>query len=57
MVAALTSLGTVGNFDTEWESPLARHMKEAAETLSKRLGYGSAEARTEKETRKIRETQ
>lgn len=56
MVAAITSLGTTGNFDTQWESPLAQHMKKAAETLSKRLGYGSAEANTEKETRNIRET-
>lgn len=43
MVAAITSLGTIGNFDTEWESPLARSMKEAAALLSKRLGHGSSE--------------
>ena len=56
MVAAITSLGTMGNFDTEWESPLAQSMKEAAKTLSQRLGYGSAEASPEKEIQKIRET-
>jgi hypothetical protein len=31
-------------------------MKEAAKTLSQRLGYGSAEASPEKEIQKIRET-
>lgn len=41
MVAAITSLGPVGHFDTEWDSPLATSIKEAAATLSKRLGQGS----------------
>lgn len=54
MVAAITSLGTIGHFDTAWESPLAQDMKEAAELLSKRLGYGSADASSEKADRKIR---
>ena len=39
MVAAITSLGTIGNFDMEWESPLARHIRAAASTLSARLGH------------------
>jgi DNA-binding IclR family transcriptional regulator len=56
MVAAITSLGTIGNFDTDWDSPLAESMKETATTLSKRLGYGSADASLEKEARKIRES-
>jgi DNA-binding IclR family transcriptional regulator len=43
MVAAITSLGTVGHFDMEWESPLAQSIKDAASTLSKRLGYGQVE--------------
>lgn len=48
MVAAITSLGAVGEFDVEWNSTVARAMVEAATTLSKRLGYGSiAEAQEE----------
>lgn len=39
MIAAITSLGPIGNFDTEWESPLAHDIKQAAATLSKRLGH------------------
>jgi DNA-binding IclR family transcriptional regulator len=39
MVAAVTSLGPVGNFDTEWNSPLALAIKEAARALSTRLGH------------------
>lgn len=47
MVAAITSLGTTGHFDMAWDSPLAEHIKEAAASLSKRLGYGYAEEDTE----------
>ncbi|MBL0208007.1 MAG: IclR family transcriptional regulator [Propionivibrio sp.] len=43
MIAAITSLGTIGHFDMEWNSPLATHIKEAAATLSKRLGHGETE--------------
>lgn len=43
MVAAITSLGTIGHFDMAWDSPLAKNVKEAAVTLSRRLGYGEAE--------------
>lgn len=43
MIAAITSLGTIGHFDMAWDSPLAKHIKEAATNLSKRLGYGYAE--------------
>jgi DNA-binding IclR family transcriptional regulator len=43
MVAALTSLGTVGHFNMEWESPLVQSIKDAANKLSKRLGYGQVE--------------
>jgi len=39
MVAALTSLGSVGEFDVEWDSPLALAMLKAAANLSHRLGY------------------
>ena len=39
MVAAVTSLGSVGQFDTEWNSPLALAIKDAAQTLSRRLGH------------------
>jgi DNA-binding IclR family transcriptional regulator len=43
MVAAITSLGTIGHFDMAWDSALAQHMKDAAAVLSKRLGLGVAE--------------
>lgn len=40
MVAAITSLGAVGEFNVEWDSPLANAMRNAALGLSRRLGYG-----------------
>jgi DNA-binding IclR family transcriptional regulator len=40
MVAAITSLGAVGEFNVEWDSPVAKAMLAAALTLSTRLGYG-----------------
>lgn len=40
MVAAITSLGTVGEFNVEWDSPTAKAMREAAKALSHRLGHG-----------------
>lgn len=43
MVAAITSLGIIGNFDMDWDSPMARSTREAAAALSRRLGHGSAE--------------
>jgi len=42
MVAAITSLGSVGEFDVEWDSPTARAMQQAAADLSHRLGYTPA---------------
>ena len=41
MVAAITSLGIIGNFDMDWDSPMAQSTREAAATLSRRLGHGS----------------
>lgn len=41
MVAAITSLGSMGEFDVEWESPVAKAMTVAASALSQRLGYGN----------------
>lgn len=38
MVAAITSLGTMGEFDVAWDSTVAKAMTEAAATLSRRLG-------------------
>ncbi len=38
MVAAITALGSVGNFDNDWESPIAVAVKAAGEDLSQRLG-------------------
>ena len=44
MVAAITSLGTIGHFDMDWDSTLAKNLKDAAATLSRRLGHtGSKE--------------
>jgi len=43
MIAAITSLGTIGHFDMEWDSALAAHIKDAAATLSKRLGHGDCQ--------------
>lgn len=40
MVAAITSLGAVGEFDVEWDSSAARSMLSASLDLSRRLGYG-----------------
>jgi len=31
----------MGEFNAEWDSPVAKAMLEAAATLSRRLGYGS----------------
>lgn len=39
MVAAITSLGAVGEFDVDWESSAAISMRKAAIELSHRLGY------------------
>ena len=44
MVAAITSLGAIGHFDTEWNSPLAVAIKEAAQALSLRLGHSETAA-------------
>lgn len=40
MVAAITSLGTIGDFDVDWDSQTAQAMLKAAGDLSSRLGYG-----------------
>lgn len=39
MVAAITSLGATGEFNAEWDSPVAKSMLDAAAELSSRLGY------------------
>lgn len=39
MVAAITSLGPIGNFASEWDSQIAGAIKQAAQDLSMRLGY------------------
>ena len=44
MVASITSLGSVGDFDVEWDSPVAKAMLAAADKLSQRLGYKGAGA-------------
>jgi DNA-binding IclR family transcriptional regulator len=43
MVAAVTALGVVGSFDVELDSSIAQGTREAAATLSRRLGYGSSD--------------
>lgn len=42
MCAAITSLGTLGHFEVAWDSELAMNIKDAAATLSKRLGHGES---------------
>jgi DNA-binding IclR family transcriptional regulator len=44
MVAAITALGPVGNFDTDWDSPLASALREASRELSIRLGASLPDA-------------
>lgn len=39
MVAAITSLGPIGEFNVEWDSPVAKALKTSAKTLSLRMGY------------------
>ena len=39
MVAAITSLGAVGEFSVEWDSPVAKAMLAAAGDLSRKLGF------------------
>ena len=39
MVAAITSLGPAGEFNVEWDSPVAKALKASAKTLSQRMGY------------------
>ncbi len=43
MVAAITSLGPVGEFNVEWDSPVAAAMLKASRGLSQRLGYQEPE--------------
>jgi DNA-binding IclR family transcriptional regulator len=43
MVAAITSLGTVGEFSVEWDSPVAKAMVAAAGNLSRKLGSNGPE--------------
>ena len=43
MVAAVTSLGTAGEFNVAWDSPVAKAMLAAAGTLSTRLGHKGAD--------------
>ena len=42
MVASITALGAMGDFNVEWDSPLAKAMLASALTLSNRLGYDAA---------------
>ena len=41
MIAAITSLGPLGEFDESWDSSIAAATRAAAQKLSKRLGYGA----------------
>ena len=50
MVAAVTSLGLIGGFNIDWDSPIAQGTREAAATLSRRLGYGSSDSGAEQQT-------
>lgn len=48
MVATITSLGSIGEFDVDWESNTAQAMLEAAAALSHRLGFNSKNVQTAK---------
>ena len=41
MIAVITSLGSAGDFNAEWDSPVAKAMLIASLKLSKRVGYGT----------------
>lgn len=43
MVASITALGSVGEFDAEWNGLVAKAMLRAADALSRRLGYSHSE--------------
>ena len=43
MVAAITSLGTGGEFSVEWDSPVAKAMLAAAGNLSRKLRFNRPE--------------
>ena len=49
MVAAITSLGIIGSFDLDWDSPMAQSTRDAAATLSRRLVHGSGDSSGEKQ--------
>lgn len=57
MVAAITSLGAVGEFDVEWASPVAQAMQKAAAALSQRLGHGNIVEAMHGEVARTRPTQ
>lgn len=42
MVAAITSLGATGEFNADWDGPVANAMRMAADSLSRRLGHTPA---------------
>lgn len=44
IIAAITTLGAIGQFDASWVSPLAQAVRDAGDNLSKRLGYTGAQA-------------
>lgn len=46
MTAAITSLGSAGDFNAEWDSPVAKAMLIASRKLSKRLGNGTNQSDT-----------
>lgn len=42
MIAAITTLGSVGQFDDSWTSPIAEQVRAASRELSRRLGQAGA---------------
>jgi DNA-binding IclR family transcriptional regulator len=43
-VLVITAMGPAGTFDPRWASPIAKALQACAEEVSKRLGFGTAEA-------------
>jgi DNA-binding IclR family transcriptional regulator len=44
VVLVITAMGPAGTFDPRWVSPIAKALQACAEDVSKRLGFGTAEA-------------
>jgi DNA-binding IclR family transcriptional regulator len=44
VVLVITAMGPAGTFDTNWDSTIATALRDCADDVSQRLGYGAAKA-------------